>query len=78
MGGFGSCPGDSGGPLMRFDVASDPPRYVQVGVVHGAVRRCGDRRFPGIYARLEDPDVMAFIRREISGTRKYILATKPL
>ena len=38
-------------------------RYVQIGTLHGSVRSCSNR-FPGIYARLEDPYIFAFITND--------------
>ncbi len=35
-----------------------------MAIVHGNVGRCGDSTFPGIYGRVGDPDVLAFVRRE--------------
>eukprot|EP00005_Dracoamoeba_jomungandri_P010897 CAMPEP_0174275018 /NCGR_PEP_ID=MMETSP0439-20130205/59601_1 /TAXON_ID=0 /ORGANISM="Stereomyxa ramosa, Strain Chinc5" /LENGTH=256 /DNA_ID=CAMNT_0015367091 /DNA_START=359 /DNA_END=1126 /DNA_ORIENTATION=+ len=47
-GGEDSCNGDSGGPLAVFD--SDSGEYVLVGVTSWG-SGCGDKDFPGIYAR---------------------------
>ncbi|MEM7192691.1 MAG: serine protease [Pseudomonadota bacterium] len=44
-----SCYGDSGGPLVV--PASNKLGYVQVGVVSWGIE-CGNRTFPGVYARL--------------------------
>ncbi len=62
--------GDSGGPLVLFrsDVPLDQ-HYVQVAVVAGGVGRCGDSDFPGVYVRMEDPDVLRFVY-ETSGVAK--------
>ena len=35
--------------------------FVQLGVVHGSVGQCGSAKFPGIYARLEDPEIFDFV-----------------
>ena len=40
---------------------------LQIGVVHGNVGSCGSGRYPGIYARLEDPEIFDFISRAMSG-----------
>ena len=37
-------------------------RQVQVGVVYGSLEECSDRRYPSLYARLENYDVLSFIR----------------
>jgi secreted trypsin-like serine protease len=44
-----SCYGDSGGPLMAHDEASD--RYVQIGIVSWGYQ-CGHPVYPGVYARV--------------------------
>ena len=59
--GSGSCSGDSGGPLIFKNKSSNPPHYLQVGIVHGGGGDCGNERFPGVYARLDDFDVLSFI-----------------
>ena len=65
--GSGSCSGDSGGPLVFNDRIAKPPRYVQVGVVQGGAGECGNERFPGLYARLDNFDVLSFIRKTAFG-----------
>jgi hypothetical protein len=35
--------------------------YVQIATVHGAVRDCGDKEYPGIYVRLDHPTIYNFI-----------------
>jgi len=57
----GSCYGDSGGPLMFLEV-EQVQRWVQVALVQGAARDCGDIDFPGIYIRLDDPSIFNFIK----------------
>lgn len=76
VGGHGSCPGDSGGPLVKY-ITDEPfgngggkPFYKQLAIVHGGVRKCGDREFPGIYARIEDHDNWNFIMSSIGRTEK--------
>ena len=61
----GTCPGDSGGPIRIFD--DDKLSHVQIGVVHGSIRRCDGSRFPSIFVRLDNPDVMKFIKDTIYG-----------
>ena len=60
----GTCRGDSGGPLFRhefYNGSQSEKRYVQIGVVHGSVISCSPR-FPGIYARLEEPSILEFVK----------------
>ncbi len=61
----GPCRGDSGGPIVRFDFdgKTSVRRYVQLGVVHGAVGSCASDEFPGIYGRLKDADVLRWIKK---------------
>jgi hypothetical protein len=33
-----------------------------VGIVHGSVQNCGPSDFPGIYIRLDDPDIFDFLK----------------
>ena len=65
--GTGSCSGDSGGPLVFNDKLSKPSHYVQVGIVQGSAGECGNERFPGIYVRLDDYDVLSFIYKTAFG-----------
>ena len=41
--------------------------HVQVGVVTGAVGRCGNRDFPQIYSRLEDSEVLDWVKKVAFG-----------
>ena len=70
FGEYGSCHGDSGGPLLAYEHenADKMAHFVQLGVVHGSTGDCGDPNQPGIYARIEDPEVWTFIT---STTRLY-------
>ncbi len=53
FGGLGSCKGDSGGPLIKFEHDNGPgvAQYTQFGVVQGGVGACGSGDFPSIYVR---------------------------
>ena len=57
---LGTCPGDSGGPLVHYD--EDTDKNFQIGVVFGSLAPCDDRLYPSLYARLDDYDVLSFIR----------------
>jgi len=48
-GGIDSCGGDSGGPLTWRDAQG---KWNVIGVVSWGSNRCGDRRFPGVYAEV--------------------------
>ena len=67
--GTGSCSGDSGGPLVFHDKLSKPSHYVQVGIVQGALA-CGSKDYPGIYVRIDNPEVWSFIHNTINNKKK--------
>jgi len=60
---LGTCRGDSGGPL----IIEDNNRHIQVGIVYGSLDECSDKKFPSLYARLYDYDVLNFIRNVTFG-----------
>lgn len=68
IGTQGSCHGDSGGPLLYHDWETDS--WVQFALVQGGIRDCGDKDFPGIYVRLEDPEIFSFIHSILDNTSK--------
>ena len=37
-------------------------QWIQIATVQGGIRDCGDSDYPGLYIRLDDPDVLRFIR----------------
>ncbi len=45
---------------------SDIDRWIQIATVYGGIRDCGDIDFPGLYIRLEDPEVFNFIQSIIN------------
>lgn len=79
LGNFGSCSGDSGGPIVRLLTSPPNIRYIQVGIVQGGVGDCGDSQYPGIYIRLDDPDILAFIQSVVDqgSTFSSIQASRP-
>ena len=62
-GGVGHCYADSGGPL----VVEAGGAVVQIGVVSLALG-CGDPRYPSVYARLDNPNINAFVRGRLAGS----------
>ncbi|MDQ3850995.1 MAG: serine protease, partial [Actinomycetota bacterium] len=60
-----TCSGDSGGPLM---VPSPPgsTRFVLAGVTSWGPLPCADASQPGVYARVGDPTLNAWIRSTIA------------
>jgi len=61
----GTCGGDSGGPVVQFDTTETDkykiPRWVQVAAVHGSAASCDGSRFPSIFVRLDERDVLTWI-----------------
>ncbi len=37
-------------------------QWIQIATVQGGIRDCGDADYPGLYIRLDDPNVLSFIR----------------
>ena len=35
--------------------------WTQIGIVQGGIRDCGDPDYPGLYIRVDDPEVLNFI-----------------
>jgi len=53
----------TGGPLIVFNTKT--VQYLQVGIVTGGVStNCGDQDFPGVYVRLDHPDILTFIMKK--------------
>ena len=69
FGNYGSCEGDVGGPLILYIYQDglNKAHFVQIGIVQGDVGICGNRNLPSIYVRLENEEVLRFIR-EATGT----------
>ena len=67
--GYGSCSGDSGGPIVRLlqEEGLSKVRYVQIGVVSGGLGGCREGELPAVYVRLEDEYVLGFIKAVITG-----------
>ena len=71
MSGEGSCQGDSGGPLFIFNDDPNDPFFTQVAIVSGGKPSSSpcSTSSPGIYTRIDDPEVFAWIQ-EIAFGRK--------
>ena len=67
--GAGSCPGDSGGPLLVENLETlrkqsrTGIKFVQIGVVHGGISTCDNKNFSTIFARIEDPEIFYFVTK---------------
>ena len=59
----GTCEGDSGGPFVRFDADPADPKWYQTAVVHGSGESCDGTRFPSIFVRLDDKDILPWIMK---------------
>ena len=62
---LGSCPGDSGGPLTIYDEKIN--RFVLIGAVRGSAKECSDLEFPSLFARLEDYEILKFVKKQAFG-----------
>ena len=58
----GTCRGDSGGPTLF----NDGIKYHQLGVVHGSITSCDGSRFPGIFVRIDNPEVFDWLSKVTS------------
>ena len=51
-------------------------KFRQIGVVHGSAASCDGSRFPGIFVRLDDTEVLNFIQREVFGSNSCKVSGK--
>ena len=68
FGSGGTCPGDSGGPLLTSveDLETLETKAQQVGVLHGGLEACSNANFPAIYVRLDNPSVHQWLMSQLS------------
>ena len=68
-GAGGTCPGDSGAPLLadeELEIEGDLEIVTkQVAVLHGSLEQCANRIFPAIYVRLTNPRIHQWLRSKI-------------
>jgi len=59
----GTCPGDSGGTLLQtpFIEKIKDSRSILRGVVHGSIAPCDGSRFPSIFVRIDNHDILTWI-----------------
>lgn len=72
-----SCSGDSGGPLFIIDHNSERNSYMQVGIVSGSVagsNECGKSDIPGVFARIDHPEIFDFIKGNTEGLKTTTLS----
>ena len=60
---LGTCKGDSGGPFVRFDDNPTDPNWYQTAVVHGSGESCDGTKFPSIFVRLDNEDILPWIMK---------------
>ena len=80
---LGTCPGDSGSSLIMED--PDSKRQVQIGIVYGSLEQCNDQKYPSLYARLDNYNILSFIRETafgdiiepvgVKGTKNFFVKT---
>ena len=64
----GTCPGDSGGILLKQVWTPDEGDIaVQQAVVRGSIRDCDGTRFPSIFNRLDNKKVLPWIKSNVFG-----------
>lgn len=61
--GYGACYNDTGAPYVQsqFFPEGEPIRFIALGVGAG-LEQCGDGRFPDLYVRLDDSNVLEWIK----------------
>ena len=60
-------PEDSGSSLITEDPESK--RHIQIGIVYGSLEQCNDQKYPSLYARLDDYNILSFIRETAFGDK---------
>ena len=64
----GTCPGDSGGILLKQEWTTDEGDIaVQQAVVRGSIRDCDGTRFPSIFNRLDNKKVIQWLKSNVFG-----------
>ena len=55
----------SGGPMVKQLDDVDNIRMVLVGIIHGGVIPCRNDMYPGIFNRIDEPDILAWIKKRV-------------
>jgi len=55
---------------LNSKLHSISPPGLQIAVVQGGIRNCGDRDYPGIFVRLDDSVVLNFIKSVVRDDNK--------
>ena len=71
---FGTCKGDSGGPMVQ----DDGVLVTLIAIVHGAITNCDGSRYPSIFTRINHPSILNWIYKTIGflDIGKYLLLPK--
>ena len=70
----GTCNGDSGSPLVKFDVKTGT--FTQRGLVSASrFGICGTRRYPNIYVRVGVPSILIWINQNKIGAHSKCYQT---
>ena len=76
----GTCPGDSGAPLIR-DVRNRTTLQIQktlVAVLHGGLERCDNSDYPAIYTRITTPEIWNWLMNNFVNKIETAITTQPL
>ena len=75
---FGSCPGDSGAPLLKISRNRQTflEEYRLLAVLHGGLVPCDNSQYPSIYVRVTTPHIWNWLMDNfIKGTPKNLEKT---
>ena len=64
---FGTCNGDSGGPMVQDDGVA----VTLIAIVHGAITSCDGSRYPSIFTRINHPSILNWIYKTVGFLDKY-------
>ena len=75
----GTCPGDSGGVLMETEWNNDllDDRTTQKAIVHGSKSDCDGEKFPSVFVRLDNCDVLSWIYEKVFPDKKDSISCTP-
>ena len=63
------CYGNTGGPVVQLEIEETrkykTPRWLQIAAVHGPLYNCEGRRYPMVFVRLDEPDILRWIYRKV-------------
>ena len=68
----GTCPGDSGAPLLTdvvTDYETEEVRYILLAVLHGGLVPCDNSQFYAVYNRITEPRLYDWIWKKVFGKK---------